>query len=280
MQTDSLFYMIFQTYPSILFELIGNPSPMAPTYSFASQEVKQTSFRMDGILVPPIHAVQLPIYFVEIQGYKDTKKVLYSSFFSQIFLYLHDYQPRNDWRSVLIFTKHNFDPGLPIQYQDFANSPRFQRIYLDELSQTTNLSLGLSILQLIGLKEEIAPQKGRELIERAKQEAEKPLSPEKVVELIETIFVYKFPNLTRQEVERMLGLNELKQTRVYQEALQEGKLDVIIRQLTRRLGTLPAELQAKIQQLSIAQLDALSEALLDFSEMAELKAWLSELPVS
>lgn len=84
--------------------------------------------------MPPIYATDLPIFFVEIQGYKDTKKVLYSSFFSQIFLYLHDYQPRNDWRAILIFIKRSLDPGLPKQYQDFANSPRFGRIYLDELS--------------------------------------------------------------------------------------------------------------------------------------------------
>ena len=35
--------------------------------------------------------------------------------------------------------------------------------------------------------------------------------------------MYKFPNLSRQEVEQMLGLSELKQTRVYQEALAEGR---------------------------------------------------------
>jgi predicted transposase/invertase (TIGR01784 family) len=294
MQTDSLFYMIFQTYPTILFELMDNLSPQSPTYSFASQEVKQTSFRMDGILVPPIYATHLPIYFVEIQGYKDTKKVLYPSFFCQIFLYLNDYRPINDWRSVLIFTKRNLDPGLPIHYQDYANSPRFQRIYLNELSEATNLSLGLSLLQLIGLKEELAPEKGRQLIERARVEATEPLSPEKVIELIETVFVYKFPKLSRQEIEQMLGLNELKQTRVYQEALEEGlqqgmqqgmqqgiqqglkqgKVETVLRLLTRRLGTISPQLQTRIEQLSMPQLDGLSEALLDFLEIAELEAWL------
>jgi predicted transposase YdaD len=41
--------------------------------------------------------------------------------------------------------------------------------------------------------------------------------------LIETIVVYKFPQLSRKEIERMLGLSDLKQTRVYQAALQEGR---------------------------------------------------------
>jgi predicted transposase YdaD len=108
LQTDSLFYEIFQTDPSIVFELIGNLSARNITYSFASREVKQTSFRIDGILVPPIYATDLPVVFVEVQGYKDSKKVLYSSFFSQIFLYLHDYQPINDWHAILIFTRSRF----------------------------------------------------------------------------------------------------------------------------------------------------------------------------
>jgi predicted transposase/invertase (TIGR01784 family) len=176
-------------------------------------------------LVPPIYATDLPIFFVEIQGYKDTKRVLYSSFFSQIFLYLHDYQPSNDWRGILIFTKRNLDPGLPRQYQDFANSPRFQRIYLDELHETAELSIGLSLVQLIGLSESVAPLKARQLIQRAKQEAVAALDERKILELIETIFVYKFPNLSRQEVEEMLGLSSLKQTKVYQEALAEGRLE-------------------------------------------------------
>lgn len=88
----------------------------------------------------------------------------------------------------------------------------------------------------------------------------------------------------------MLGLSELKQTRVYQEALeeglqqgrnegrqegrQEGELAVVWRLLTRRLGTVEPELQSRIQELSSAQLEELAEALLDFSTKADLVAWL------
>jgi predicted transposase/invertase (TIGR01784 family) len=34
--------------------------------------------------------------------------------------------------------------------------------------------------------------------------------------------VYKFPKMNREEIESMFGLSELKQTKVYQEAKQEG----------------------------------------------------------
>jgi predicted transposase/invertase (TIGR01784 family) len=241
-KTDSLFYKIFQTDPGILFELTGEPNPRASTYSFASQEVKQTSFRMDGILLPSIYAIDLPILFVEVQGYKDTQNVLYSSFFSQIFLYLHDYQPRNDWRAILIFTRQSLDPGLPLQYQDFADTPRFQRIYLDRLGNTEDLSLGLSLLQLVVSPPKRAPKQGRQLLDRTRQEIADLALQRKLIELIETTLVYKFPDLSRQEIEAMLGLNELKQTRVYQEAWEEGHQEG--RQEGRQEGEVSGKLAA------------------------------------
>jgi predicted transposase YdaD len=77
-----------------VFELLGDFEPKTSTYSFSSQEVKQTSFRIDGILVPPIYASDIPIYFIEVQGYRDTKGNLYPTLFSEIFLYLNDRIPR------------------------------------------------------------------------------------------------------------------------------------------------------------------------------------------
>jgi predicted transposase/invertase (TIGR01784 family) len=52
-----------------------------------------------------------------------------------------------------------------------------------------------------------------------------PLIQQKVIEFIETIIVYKFPNMSREEIEAMLNINLLKETRVYQEAKQEGRLE-------------------------------------------------------
>ena len=63
----------------------------------------------------------------------------------------------------------------------------------------------------------------RELINRTKQAVNLQLPQKQLLELIETILVYKLPNISREEIEAMFGLSELKQTRVYQEAKQEGK---------------------------------------------------------
>lgn len=56
----------------------------------------------------------------------------------------------------------------------------------------------------------------------------------------------------------------------------EGELAVIMRQLNRRIGTVEAELQERIRQLSLAQLKDLAEALLDFSNVEDLIAWLNK----
>lgn len=56
---------------------------------------------------------------------------------------------------------------------------------------------------------------------------------QKVLEFIEAIVVYKFPNLSREEIEAMLNLNLIRQTKVYQEAKEEGKLEVVPKLLKR-----------------------------------------------
>jgi predicted transposase YdaD len=104
---------------------------------------------------------------------------------------------------------------------------------------------------------------------------------------------YKFPLLGREEIERMLSLGELRETRVYQEALDEGRQEgrqegeqtgilkgeqaVILRLLTRRLGTIAPTTESQIRLLSLTQLEALGEALLDFSQPSDLTNWLRTL---
>jgi predicted transposase YdaD len=94
--------------------------------------------------------------------------------------------------------------------------------------------------------------------------------------------VYKFTNLSRQEVDAMLGL-QLADTRVYREAKEEGRQEgrqegesaLILRQLKRRIESIDEALESRIQHLSVDQLELLGEALLDFSELNDLVLWLN-----
>jgi predicted transposase/invertase (TIGR01784 family) len=107
-KTDTLFYSLFQAFPQIFFELIGQPETDANTYQFTSIELKQQAFRLDGVFLPTADHVNQSIYFLEVQFQKD--EAFYHRVFAEIFLYLYQYQPANDWRAVLIFPRRSLEP--------------------------------------------------------------------------------------------------------------------------------------------------------------------------
>ena len=61
-----------------------------------------------------------------------------------------------------------------------------------------------------------------------------------------------------------------------QQGRQEGEATVTFRLLNRRCGPLSDATTARIKTLPLEQLEALAEALLDFSGPADLAAWLAE----
>lgn len=70
----------------------------------------------------------------------------------------------------------------------------------------------------------------------------------------------------------------MRESVTYQDILEQGQrrgeIALIMRLLTRRIGLLTPEIQGRIQSLSIAQLEDLGEALLDFSQPTDLTTWL------
>jgi predicted transposase/invertase (TIGR01784 family) len=119
-KTDTIFYQLFQNFPSIFFELIGQPASTGDIYEFISIEVKQTAFRIDGLFLPAPGLSEQPIYFVEVQFQKDAR--IYQRFLAEVFLYFSRYDCANDWHGVIVFKKRSLDPGVPTQYQDFFAS--------------------------------------------------------------------------------------------------------------------------------------------------------------
>ncbi|MEB3179588.1 MAG: DUF4351 domain-containing protein [Nostocaceae cyanobacterium] len=59
--------------------------------------------------------------------------------------------------------------------------------------------------------------------------------------------------------------------------MQQEALAMVMRQLTRLFGELEPTLQQRIRGLSLVQLEALGEDLLDFSQMGDLVAWLERI---
>ncbi|MEN9222336.1 MAG: DUF4351 domain-containing protein [Thermostichus sp. BF3_bins_97] len=67
------------------------------------------------------------------------------------------------------------------------------------------------------------------------------------------------------EESKQLGL-----TQGLSQEIQQGEAELLIRQLRRKLGEIPLALQGKIRTLSVEQLEALAEGLLDFGSLEDL----------
>jgi predicted transposase YdaD len=87
MKTDTLFYRLFQDRPALLFELTGLAWRAAAGYVWRAEEVKETAFRLDGVLVPEAD-LDAPLVFTEVQFQLDP--AFYGRWLAEICLYLED----------------------------------------------------------------------------------------------------------------------------------------------------------------------------------------------
>lgn len=248
MKTDTIFYSIFQTFPSSFFELINQSPTEAVAYEFTSREIKQLSFRLDGLFLPKTSESNKPFYVVEVQFQPDED--LYYRLFGELFLYLKQYKPPHPWQVVVIYPTRSVERLQTLQFGEIITLNRVQRIYLDELGDAAENSLGVGVVKLVIETEDTAGELARHLIEQARQQLSDEATKRDLISLIETIIVYKLPQKSRQEIEAMLGLSELKQTRVYQEALEEGKQEG---KQEAKLETIPRMIQMGFNLEQIAQ---------------------------
>jgi predicted transposase/invertase (TIGR01784 family) len=288
MRRDSIFYQLFRQSPTLLFSLISEPPEDAESYVFEAVEVKETAFRLDGIFLPP--SPMGIVYFCEVQFQLD--EMLYERILTEIAIYVYRNRDRlADWRGLVIYPSRSMEQSNTATVVEMLASGRIQRVYLDELGEMEELPMGVGLMVLTTLEGDEAKSQARRAIERSGRDRA-------IIDLVSTIMVYKFNNLSRDEVDAMLGI-ELEQTRVYRDAKAEGKAEgeligeargeargkaegtlegetrMVMRLLNRRLGKkVPAQYLTQIQQLTVMQLEDLGEALLDFTTVADLESWL------
>jgi predicted transposase/invertase (TIGR01784 family) len=100
MQTDTLFYRLFQNWPQQAFTLLQLPY-VPNSYEFLSEEIKQTGFRIDGVFKPNSDDPEQPVIFVEVQYQPDPQ--FYGRFFSEIILYLFRQTTSTRWLAFVIY---------------------------------------------------------------------------------------------------------------------------------------------------------------------------------
>jgi predicted transposase/invertase (TIGR01784 family) len=244
MTADPLFYKIFKDLPELFFELMGESQKDKSAYEYSAPEIKQQGFRLDGLLLTKPGYSFSPIYFIEAQAYKDNN--FYDTFFGKIIMYLTQYKPPNEeWYAVVIYDKRSNERTFPPYLKIFL--PVLRRFYLDELGKDPNQSLSIGIMRLVVEKKskKKTGELARQLMDKTNSEMTSPTLQEKVLEFIQTVVIDKFPNLTVKELEDMLDLESLRNSKVYLEGKQEGRLE-------QKLETVPIllELGLTIQQIA------------------------------
>lgn len=274
MRRDSIFYKLFQQYPFVLFQLVENPPQNAELYKFDSVAVKETKFEIDGVFLPPESETKGIVYFSEVQFQKDEQ--LYERLFAESHLYFYRNRDRfSDWQAVIIYPSRNIEQSDISPHRSLLNGDQVHRIYLDELGDIQELPVWVGLMVLTTAKESQAPAAARNLLTRSNQESS---SKEMILEMITTIMMYRFENLTLREVQVMLGIS-LERSRAYREIKQEGieqaTFNLVIQQLIKRFGELSAEIRGSISALPLPVMENLSEALLDFTSYGKGLAMLN-----
>jgi predicted transposase/invertase (TIGR01784 family) len=200
-KTDTLFYRLFQRAPKLALELLGLDYAN-DSYCFSSEELKQTAFRIDGLLKPLTTDPEQPLIFIEVQYQPDHD--FYGRLFSEITLYLYLNKPKRNWLALVIYPNRSIEKSTSIEFLPILNSPQLQRIYLEDYQNRSDLSPTLEFIRLIASDKEQTITRAKELADRLDKIDVDGL------DFIETILVYKLPHLSREEIKKMLALNEVE----------------------------------------------------------------------
>jgi predicted transposase YdaD len=131
-----------------------------------------------------------------------------------------------------------------------------------------------------------AAEDSAQLLGRVAQEVSKIEEPEQRQVISNCTQLLAGLRFNKDLIRQLFSGGIMRESVIYQEILQEGReegreegkqeeaLSFVMRLLIRRLGTVEPELEAQIRKLATQELEELGEALLDFSEPADLALWL------
>jgi predicted transposase YdaD len=210
---------------------------------------------------------------VQMQGKTGFKHRLFAQ--TARFLQLH---PQVQYLAVVVVVPHRrlkLGPAqLPLQLLAFLDGVIW--LSLEELGRQADLDPLLTLLTLPVRPEAELKTSSQEILQRRPD----------LFAAVQTLLLERLPLLTREDLMEIATIpaKDLRHTRVAQEWIEEGRVEgeaqgeakVTLRLLNRRCGPLSEVTTARIQALPLQQLEALSEALLDFTGPADLAVWLAE----
>ena len=102
----------------------------------------------------------------------------------------------------MVFPHPGVDTGIIAPYAGLFDCGLVRRVYLCDLLGREDLGFDARLARLVILEAVHAPGEARALVAAPAPGAD----PLEILDLVETILVYKFPTLSRQEIRAMLHL--------------------------------------------------------------------------
>jgi predicted transposase YdaD len=221
MKSDKLFHEYFRIAPQALFELLQ----ITPgcDYEFVSPVLKETERRLDGIMRPPEPGY--PYYFLETQGYHD--KVIYWRALQQTSMFFTQNPDLGgvSWQLVLLFIDNAYDPGPETLGPLYPGSEAWltRGTLSDLLEAIEHPSPILNTLRPLAATEETIQAQAAEWLTELNQIDTLTLAEKKRMgDLLAQLVVQRFQHMSRQEINRMLQLIPLEETRAGRELIAEG----------------------------------------------------------
>ena len=126
------------------------------------------------------------------------------------------------------------------------------------------------------------------------RELEQIANPKEQSNLVAATSILAGLELEEQTIRQLMRNPVMRESTMYQSILREGRAEgieqgleqgliqgrtigekaLVLKLLTRKLGSLSIEVTAKVNALNLEQLETLGEALLDFTTVADLESWL------
>jgi predicted transposase/invertase (TIGR01784 family) len=161
-----------------------------------------------------------PAYIWEIQYHPSDH--VYANLMAKVGRFLDRGDPNQDFVGVVIYPNRGLEQKNLHPYRWWIRSDQLVRIYLDDLPAAGPEQFELGTLELIAAHPEAALAKAQAMVPRLRASNRPRAFQETVIQFIETIILYQFPKWSRKEIEKMLQVTDVRETRVFQEALEEG----------------------------------------------------------
>jgi len=252
-------------------------------YIFRPVALKKVAHHPDGVLWPRQHpggSDALPVVLLEVQMHADRR--FHRRLGAETFRLLQQHEEVAHLQVLVLLAHQHLALGSsqPLLLRRFLEHD-VTWVDLAALARQPDLDPLLALLTLPVQKEpDLGPCAQRILA----------LRPD-LIELIVPILSERFQGLSPSQIMATLGISKdfWRHTRAFQDILAEGREEgreegrrreastLALRQLERRCGSLDAPTSARIEALSLWQLEELALALLDFRSAEDLQTWLEPM---